>query len=850
MAFTFRVKRRRRGLASDFSPSDSASMYFGLLSAVFFILLHCSKEAIATSSGPEIDSNIHKRNSGGKSENPESKKESWSIASIFRLNDVVKQETSETLEEGGFNRFAQTASPSNGSGRGGASTVVKPSMRFQLFSPLDTSKVAPFASRLLRDEEIVLPTSVDEPSTRNYEANDSKLWWVNAWSGHVPSMDHHSTEKEIQYTHNKDDLESIAIATLNEKSVAEPPANASYLPRKRNEPKRRRRNKDISSNRSAEGEILRASQEIPDPERRAREPVGGLYDIAASTVQFHADTHFVPQVDLEGANAETGEKEDPTPFTSSGHWPLIDNFLTLGLARKHPSLRLSTQLRSFRKVTANATGLHGLISGKREIYPPSNSFDEAYRGLVRRRIAAIDRARARVDLISNVSSVTRRRRGLFGRKEQISKDGEYAFIVKKQRDAAQEMRRRERVTEIDKQILAGQKRIMELSCEKDFIQRRPNPLWNYTGQLDPDPIKTGSKSHKSDEVSREFNFPPKDLVDDYLDMLFSSGRLVRLNHTDLWRNAVNEEDDEDDELRTPIAGDVEIGRRRRNGNTNSGNWLLRNGLGEKIGETAETAAYKAVCTAIMGVLARCLSAIHGVNIMAYSDIRLFMDQTPDLPPLAAGIIPGSGAGGNYAQEALSDAMRRGVRKKKRSKNRSFEGDDFMQRDAVVETLLSHCQLSAPLLQLFPLSWQRALLGNIITLVTAAISDFFEGMEFQILGHRLSFAFTPITEEDMIRHIGTTGGGFSRRRANTHEFESAVQATADSLSENLKFLDRWHERALGSGMLRSQIANLIARLVLTLVDDVLSGARMDMWAAHVGGPRLVAGLEYRTGPMEP
>jgi hypothetical protein len=132
-------------------------------------------------------------------------------------------------------------------------------------------------------------------------------------------MDHHSTEKEIQYTHNKDDLESSAIATLNEKSVAEPPANASYLPRKRNEPKRRRRNKDISSNRSAEGEILRASQEIPDPERRAREPVGGLYDIAASTVQFHADTHFVPQVDLEGANAETGEKEDPTPFTSSGH---------------------------------------------------------------------------------------------------------------------------------------------------------------------------------------------------------------------------------------------------------------------------------------------------------------------------------------------------------------------------------------------------------------------------------------------------------------------------------------------------------------------------------------------------
>lgn len=69
----------------------------------------------------------------------------------------------------------------------------------------------------------------------------------------------------------------------------------------------------------------------------------------------------------------------------------------------------------------------------------------------------------------------------------------------------------------------------------------------------------------------------------------------------------------------------------------------------------------------------------------------------------------------------------------------------------------------------------------------------------------------------------------------------MQATADDVSENLKFLDRWHERALGSGMLRAQIANLIARLVLTLVGDVLSGAQMDLWAAQAGGPRM--GSQY-------
>jgi hypothetical protein len=47
------------------------------------------------------------------------------------------------------------------------------------------------------------------------------------------------------------------------------------------------------------------------------------------------------------------------------------------------------------------------------------------------------------------------------------------------------------------------------------------------------------------------------------------------------------------------------------------------------------------------------------------------------------------------------------------------------------------------------------------------------------------------------------------------------------------------------MLRAQIANLIARIVLTLADEVLSSARIDLWSAQAGGPRMLAGLEYRT-----
>lgn len=97
---------------------------------------------------------------------------------------------------------------------------------------------------------------------------------------------------------------------------------------------------------------------------------------------------------------------------------------------------------------------------------------------------------------------------------------------------------------------------------------------------------------------------------------------------------------------------------------------------------------------------------------------------------------------------------------------------------------------------------------------------------------------------MARHFQMAGGRFNQRRYKAAEFEAAVQATAEDLKEELKFLDSWHERALGSGVLRTQIANMIARIVLTLTDEVLSGARMDLWSAQAGGPRMLAGLEHR------
>jgi hypothetical protein len=517
-------------------------------------------------------------------------------------------------------------------------------------------------------------------------------------------------------------------------------------------------------------------------------------------------------------------------------WSTIDAVLTLGLANNHPSLRTSHYLRGVRKVAAKYTGLHGFLSGK------NHSVDEIalepeneQLGMVRRRLAAIERARKRIPDGSF---------GIFGRRNSNVFDSQRKKSAK---EALLQRKKMERVKEIDKLFAEYQQRILDLVCEKDMLQRRPNPLWNYTSEeenLTIDENVTDS-SPISLIASRRFNFPPQDLVDNYLEVLFLSERLVKLNHTDLWRDS--DDDDDDEDLSEDFAS---IKRQRKNnaGGRNSGNWLLRNGLGQKIGEAAEMAAYKSVCKALMSVLARSISSIHGLNVMKYSDIRLSMEHTPGLPPLLAGMIPGSDSSADYATRALEGVMFRGAKKNKHKRrfHRRKPDLDFLQRGAIVETLLSHAQISAPLLQLFPLAWQRELLSNIITMATTIISDFCEGLEFHILGHRLSFSFTPITEDDMLR--GITSDGFNRKRPDPEQYEAAIRATADDLSNELKFLDRWHERALGSDMLRSQIANLIARLVIHLVDDLLRGARLDLWASH-GGPRLVAGLEFRNGDVK-
>ena len=629
------------------------------------------------------------------------------------------------------------------------------------------------------------------------------------------------------------------------------------------------------------------------------EETEAMNTINATSVQNSTTTQTPESNESAIVDEQSPSVESQQDYVSSGYWVPIDILSSFGLSTLNSDLRLSRLLRPVRKAVANVTGLHGFVSGK--IYTTTNSshtvitrrknavvisIDEELgihdagaleAEMLARRVARQRRNRRRNQRGNNNNRAGRRwgfRRGqqaAAAAVENTPSSTDYVVVPPSLDSSpdALEQRRRRRVEEIDRLLQRGGERLLELQCERDDLLQAPNPLFNYTKKYDPSTNQTFGDVR----TVREFNFPPSSLVNEYIGELVSNARLIPMNHTQLWSGNSDSLDDDDDEsvgddLLTPSADarklyenldQLERGKVRRNGHGGGGgSWLLRAGfgrnggsLGEKLGETIETAAYKGVCSAVMMVLARLLASLHGVNIMSHSDIRVYIEGDPDLPPVNKQL------GENYAEETLKRAIRKGSRKRKKrhSSHRSssryhgyeLSDDAFIQRDAVVETLISHCQISAPLLKLFPIDWQRAMVGNIITLVTAIVSDFANGLQVQILGHALSVSFKPITEADMFQQIGVGGFRQNHRRTRPDEFEAAVMATAQDISDSLSFLDgwlEWAERRVGGGVLRSQIGNLIARVVLTLVDEVLSGAKLDLWSSQANGPRLYAALEYR------
>jgi hypothetical protein len=725
----------------------------------------------------------------------------WSgfIPSLFDFADEVKSEVASDGTTGTSSTWLDPKRSPTGfeSGRGGALVTIKPprlfsqlTKTFGLKNQFEILKSSPFADKSGQIEKS--RTSIERKATPDDVPLYLQKLWTDTWSGTLLDETSSNTQLEKVMTSTNPITMIEGSRQLNPEELPEFIVNAHRL-----------ENKSNDTNQDA----MNRSPTMIEPSNSVENPLEPLERIQNS------QTHDSPS-NVDGIDAAFIINEVPSMSEQA--------LIPVGT------------FRAIRKAGARATGIHGLVSGKyrskihstvdsRRVTPSEWSWKNPDFGVARKgEINRLWKSAAESEAFRNIHNIIRGVKGKADIPDQIRKD---------------------RVKEIDNQMEAAQRRLFELACEKDVLQERLNPLWNYS--VNHLPNKNGSNYRIS--ASREFNFPSPDMVDDYLDMLFATGRIIKMNHTALWQKNIEFEDE--DEFPSFYKDDIQRRRRSTEVETKSGSWFLRNGLGEKIGETAESSAYKAVCQAVMSILARSLSALHGVNVMGFSDIRLFMEQTPGLPPLAASILPGIYQTKNYAQEAVHDAVRRGSKKRSKqcgNKLRSTR-DSFIQRDAVVETLLSQSQIATPLLKLFPLVWQRSILSNIVTLVTAIMTDFCEGLEFMILGHKLSFSFSPITEDDILRGI-IHDNFLSGRNVGSEFFEAAVEATAADVGKNLNFLDRWHERILGGGLLRAQISSLIARLVLTMVDDILRGAKMSLWATQAGGPRLAAALEYRVTPL--
>ncbi|GMH74003.1 hypothetical protein TrST_g6653 [Triparma strigata] len=498
-----------------------------------------------------------------------------------------------------------------------------------------------------------------------------------------------------------------------------------------------------------------------------------------------------------------------------------------------------------RKTAAKYTGAHGFFSRKySSSAPPSSpSFDavtEASSEVLRRRIAAIEAAREQA--LSVDSDMIKAREKL----KDVSKDAaalpgaspspaaptspSSSTQANTQTNFPDEIRLpqttspptdptpaelaqlNQQVINLTAQMSGHRKAMNELQRQKDMLQNRLNPLSNAT-------------------------FIDDTLIDRYIESLTHDNRLTLLNHTELWED-VEEEDDEE-----PLGEDLFSASPNSAGISNSGgSWLLRQHLGrdksigEKLGETVETVTYRVVCKSLMQSLSSAIGSLHGIPIMDRADIRLYLVPSPHVQ-LPGGTNPDAAA--MYAANMLQAAIQRSSKGP-----RKYHADkEFFLRDAVTETLLSHCQISAPLLKLFPIALQRALLGNILSIVTALISDTADGARVRILGHQLTLHFSPVGERDALGWITNMRNAAADKSRTGEEFEKSVREIGSDIAKSLKFLDKFHHRALGSGLLRVQIANMLARLILTLVDDILTGAKFDLWP-NGGGPRVLAGLELR------
>lgn len=201
--------------------------------------------------------------------------------------------------------------------------------------------------------------------------------------------------------------------------------------------------------------------------------------------------------------------------------------MTFGLASKHRKLRVSRRLRYTRKLFARITGFHGLISGKGYYettdFDPSRQFNSE---------EAVSTATHDTGLPKgNDDAMKNSREKSDSESEDIRENLTNKDKLRESAELEEEKRILERVKNIDRLIAEGQERLQQLICEKDVLQCRPNPLFDYATQSTSSDSTGGGEegsSRFSQTASRQFKFPPDDLVDEYLEMIFWSRRLMKV----------------------------------------------------------------------------------------------------------------------------------------------------------------------------------------------------------------------------------------------------------------------------------------------------------------------------------
>jgi hypothetical protein len=221
-------------------------------------------------------------------------------------------------------------------------------------------------------------------------------------------------------------------------------------------------------------------------------------------------------------------------------WIGIDLVASIGLSSFNDDLKISRALRPVRKAAAKATGLHGFVSGKRYTksqlpLDPEKSISGKTSAVISideelgihdgnaleaetpaRRFASRKMRRRALDARKRGRNHQGRRWG-FRRGQQLPSPRAHVnsdYVILPALDTSPDalgQRRLKRVEEIDRLLQRGSERLLELQCERDDLLCAPNPLFNYTKKYDPSTNRTFGDVR----TTREFNFPPPELVDEY-----------------------------------------------------------------------------------------------------------------------------------------------------------------------------------------------------------------------------------------------------------------------------------------------------------------------------------------------